>query len=70
MAGVERIFGHEPLQKIDVALKAPRSLVQTGGFRAVLYSGDILRPSRIDSDDDQAQAKHRNSDHATFSPFR
>jgi hypothetical protein len=52
------------LQKIDVALKAPRSLVQAGGFRAVLYSGDILRAPGFDSDDDQAQAQHRDSDHA------
>jgi hypothetical protein len=50
--GVERILGYEPLQKIDVALKAPRSFVQTGSLRAVLYSSDILRPPGIDSDDD------------------
>jgi hypothetical protein len=31
---VERILSHEPLQKIDVALTAPRSLVQAGGFSA------------------------------------
>ena len=46
MSGVERILGHEPLKKIYVALKTPRSLVQAGGFRAVLYSRDILaRPA-------------------------
>ena len=65
--GVERILGHEPLQKIDVALKAPRSLVQAGGFRAVLYPGDILRAPDFDSDDDQAQAQHRDSEHALLS---
>ena len=37
ISGVERVLGHEPLQKIDVALKAPRSLVEPGGFRAVLF---------------------------------
>ena len=47
ISGVERVLGHEPLQKIDVALKAPRSLVQAGGFRAVLYPGDILRAPRL-----------------------
>src|SRR5262245_18923608 len=52
MSGVERILGHEPLQKIDIALKASRPLVQAGGFRAVIYSGDILRPSGINSNDD------------------
>src|SRR6266480_916047 len=67
ISGVERVLGHEPLQKIDVALKAPRSLVQAGGFRAVLYSGDILRAPGFDSDDDQDQAQHRNSDHALLS---
>jgi hypothetical protein len=67
LSEVERILCHEPLQKIDVALKAPRSLVQTGGFRAVLYSGDILRTPGLDSDDDQAQAQHRDSDHALLS---
>jgi hypothetical protein len=54
-------------KKIDVALKASRSLVQAGGFRAVLYSGDILRPPSIDSADDQAQAQHRDSEHALLS---
>src|SRR6184192_1024762 len=67
ISGVERVLGHEPLQKIDVGLKAPRSLVQAGGFRAVLYSGDILRAPGFNSDDDQAQAQHRNSDHALLS---
>ena len=67
ISGVERVLGHEPLQKIDVALKAPRSLVQAGGFRAVLYSGDILRAPGFNSDDDQAQAQHRDSDHALLS---
>jgi len=33
LPGLERILGHKPLQKVDVALKAPRSLVQLGGFR-------------------------------------
>src|SRR5262249_34368714 len=67
MFGVARILGHEPLQKIDVALKAPRSLVQAGGFRAVLYSRYILRTPGIDSNDDQAQAEHRDSHHALLS---
>ena len=35
MFGVARILNHEPLQKIDIALEAPRSLVQARGFRAV-----------------------------------
>jgi hypothetical protein len=52
MSRLERILDHEPLQKVDVALKAPRSLVQSRGFRAVLYPRDILRPPGIDSDDD------------------
>jgi len=69
MSGVERVLGHESLQKIDVALKASRSLVQAGRFRAVLYSGDILRTPGFDPDDDQTQAQHRDSDHA-LSPFR
>ena len=42
MFGVARILHHDPLQKIDVALKTPRSLVQAGGFRAVLYTRDIF----------------------------
>ena len=65
--GVERVLGHEPLQKIDVALKASRSLVQAGGFRAVLYSRDILRPPSINSDEDQAQTQNRDSEHALLS---
>jgi len=67
MSGVERILCHEPLKKIDVALKAPRSLVQAGGFRAVLYSCDILRTTGFNSGDDQAQSQHRDSDHALLS---
>src|SRR5262244_2465498 len=65
LRGLERILVHEPLQKVDVALKAPRALVQPGGFRAVLYSRDILRASGAGRDDDQAQAQHHDSDHAT-----
>jgi hypothetical protein len=57
------------LQKIDVALKASGSLIQAGRFRAILYSGDILRAPSFDSDDDQTQPQHRDSDH-TVSPFR
>jgi hypothetical protein len=53
MSRLERILDHEPLQKVYVALKAPCSLVQSRGFRAVLYPRDILRPSDIDSDDDR-----------------
>jgi hypothetical protein len=49
MSRLERILDHEPLQKVDVALKAPRSLVQPRGFRAVLYPDDILRPPGIES---------------------
>src|SRR5262245_47684222 len=64
MSGVERILGHEPLKKIDVALKAPRSLVQARGFRAVLYPGDILRIPGFNSNDGQAQPQHRDSNHA------
>jgi hypothetical protein len=45
--GSERILRHEPLKKVNVALKAPRSFVQPGGFRAVLYSRDILCLSGI-----------------------
>jgi hypothetical protein len=42
LRGVERILRQQPLQKVDVALKASGSLIQPHGFRAVLYSCDIL----------------------------
>src|SRR5215813_6761391 len=32
LRGLERVLVHEPLQKVDVALKAPRSLVEPCGF--------------------------------------
>src|ERR1700726_1522266 len=32
LPGLERILGHKPLQKVDLDLKAPRLLVQPGGF--------------------------------------
>jgi Domain of unknown function (DUF1330) len=53
---LEGEWPHPRLVIIDVALKAPCSLVQTGSLRAVLYSGDILRPSRIDSDDERTRS--------------
>jgi len=37
MSRVEPILDHEPMQKVDVALKAPGSLIQPRGFRAVFY---------------------------------
>src|SRR6516225_4479616 len=32
LRGLERVLVHEPLQKVDVALKAPRSLVEPAVF--------------------------------------
>jgi hypothetical protein len=39
------------LQEIDVALQAACPLVEAGGFRAILYPGDILRQRQIKTDD-------------------
>src|SRR5262249_26991974 len=65
--GVGFFLDQEPVQKVDIALKPPRSLVQARVFRAVLYSRDILRPPAVDSDQDQAQGQHRDSYHLLFS---
>ena len=61
-------FLFELVQKIDVALKAARSLVQPRRFRAVLYPRDILRLRAIElkrrqTDDDKQQAHCCNSQH-------
>src|SRR5262249_8562423 len=68
LRGLERIPVHEPLQKVDAALKAPRSLVEPRGFRAVLYARDILRASGADCADDEAEAALHLSD--TAPPLR
>jgi hypothetical protein len=70
---IERILGHKLVQKVDVALKAARSLVQAGRLGAVLHSRDILRLCAIElkgrqTDDDKPQAHCCDSQHRCFSP--